>query len=499
MTPEPRDPKKLSEYLELDYFRRPSRFRRLWRVLPVAALVLGLGAVAAWALLPGQSVVYQAGPVSPPHAVFNQDCSQCHTDRFVVLNRFTSHDDAIRSVPDSACQVCHAGPPHQTGVAHEVACAVCHREHQGRAVLARVGDDQCLSCHRDLARAVVPDREVHFKSFGSWAQHPEFEPRWESHPKDPGTVRFNHKVHLNPEGLPLLDPNQARAQADAEKKPETKFKVLKCDDCHRMDEAGRYARPVLYEQHCKECHPLGVQVVSDLDTPAARAALEGFSRVPAPHREPLVVRSALRERLVEFIQQPGNEAFLKAKPNEESGRPIPGDRAKAHPVTEKEYAWVNDQLPKVEGGLFYGAGGCKYCHALKQEGKPAFPALPEYAESKINLRSFPLLGERAQWFPHSRFNHERHRMLLCAECHNAAGSEKTSDVLMPGIASCRNCHDNRPGASARGDCVECHTFHHADLAKPFQGKLTTQQVTGRPWDAARDSPHPDVPHPRPQP
>jgi hypothetical protein len=498
MTPEPRDPKRLPEYLELDYFRRPSRFRRLWRVVPVVALVVGIGAVAAWALLPGQSVVYQAGPVSPQHALFNQDCGMCHKDKFVVLNRFVSHDDAVRSVPDTACQACHAGPPHQTGLSREVACAVCHREHQGKAVLARVGDDQCLACHRDLARSVVADREVHFKSFGSWAQHPEFEPRWEGHPKDPGTVRFNHKVHLNPDGLPLLDPKQARAPED-EKKPETKFKHLYCEDCHKMDEAGRYALPVRYEQHCQECHPLGVQVVTDLDTKEARAALEEFSRVPAPHREPLVVRSALRERLVEFIQAPGNKAFLGAKP-EESGRPIPGDRPKVRPLTEKEYAWVNEQLPKVEGGLFYGAGGCKYCHALKQEGRPAFPALPEYAESKINLRSFALLGERGQWFPHSRFNHERHRMLDCTECHNATASEKTSDVLLPGIQSCRNCHDTRAGASARADCVECHAFHHQELlSHPFQGTLTTKDVTGRPWDAATQAPHPGLPHPSTRP
>ena len=52
-----------------------------------------------------------------------------------------------------------------------------------------------------------------------------------------------------------------------------------------------------------------------------------------------------------------------------------------------------------------------------------------------------------RWFAHGGFNHEKHRVVSCAECHpKAKGSEKTSDVLLPGVESCRNCH--KPGLAS---------------------------------------------------
>jgi len=42
---------------------------------------------------------------------------------------------------------------------------------------------------------------------------------------------------------------------------------------------------------------------------------------------------------------------------------------------------------------------------------------------------------------HAFFDHTAHQMLICAECHTrATTSQKSSDVMIPGIDTCRKCH-----------------------------------------------------------
>ena len=51
----------------------------------------------------------------------------------------------------------------------------------------------------------------------------------------------------------------------------------------------------------------------------------------------------------------------------------------------------------------------------------------------------------------------------CEDCHSVKTSEEGSDVLLPNIESCRECHggadDNSRLAST---CVDCHGFHIGD-------------------------------------
>ena len=76
----------------------------------------------------------------------------------------------------------------------------------------------------------------------------------------------------------------------------------------------------------------------------------------------------------------------------------------------------------------------------------------------------------AIWFQHARFDHVAHRALKCESCH--AGVEQSRDhhdVLLPGIATCLQCHGpagSGPDGSARGGassgCTECHRYHNGD-------------------------------------
>jgi len=77
-----------------------------------------------------------------------------------------------------------------------------------------------------------------------------------------------------------------------------------------------------------------------------------------------------------------------------------------------------------------------------------------------------------RWLPHADFNHDRHQMLACTECHaGALTSHETADILVPGIATCEKCHHaGSDGAESR--CFECHTYHDWTKKKDVKGKLT---------------------------
>ncbi|HVI81750.1 MAG TPA: cytochrome c3 family protein [Chthoniobacterales bacterium] len=62
------------------------------------------------------------------------------------------------------------------------------------------------------------------------------------------------------------------------------------------------------------------------------------------------------------------------------------------------------------------------------------------------------------------FDHAKHQIhpatqkpLDCNVCHSATQSRETSDVLMPGKASCTTCHS--PQCKVVAECITCHTYH----------------------------------------
>jgi hypothetical protein len=67
----------------------------------------------------------------------------------------------------------------------------------------------------------------------------------------------------------------------------------------------------------------------------------------------------------------------------------------------------------------------------------------------------------ADWMPRARFDHAAHVSETCVSCHGKAPESKhATDILIPGIARCRECHGGA-GSSAKvaSDCLMCHTFH----------------------------------------
>jgi hypothetical protein len=127
-------------------------------------------------------------------------------------------------------------------------------------------------------------------------------------------------------------------------------------------------------------------------------------------------------------------------------------------------------MAAIEPTLF-GKQGCGYCHTLEGDEPSSVDVVP------------PAIP--ARWLPHSRFDHAAHRPLACTECHGGAtASEKTTDVLLPKLDTCGECH--KPRAGARAVCVECHRYHDKTQERDPSGPFTTRQLRSQVGAPDRD-------------
>jgi len=438
-----RTTKKLAKRIDLQYFAHPHPFRR-WRFwLSVAVPAIALGWFLTQRAQGGQKV-YSSGQLSHAHVVFTQQCALCHVTQ---AGAFTAQ------VTDKACLACHDAPPHHANQTFTPECSSCHVEHKGATLLQTTADAACTQCHRELR---TRDGQAHYVTSiaGFDDEHPEFAPL-RSGNTDPGGVRLNHYVHLQPN---LIGPNNTRVQ-------------MTCDDCHRSADSGDgpYRAPEMhpiaasnanfnrshdranmplpeFAKHCAACHTLQFD--------------KRFGNEEVPHDKPEVVHAFLLKRFSEYIAV-HPEAVHEASPPD---RQIP-ERVRAPQVARSADVWTEFRVADAEWLLY--AKTCKQCHTLKPTSGP----LPEVAKSNLTTR----------WLSHAEFDHQAHRMMSCTSCHTRTlNSRETTDVLLPGIQTCQQCHRSQGPAkeAAEGSCFECHQYHDWTKAKPPKGGFTIQQLRG---------------------
>ncbi len=460
--PGARDEKLIADKYALDYPRRPLA-TRIWKSR-WNWLALFLSAVVALLLfaLWGDSAFW-SGPVSDVHASFAMDCSKCHTDAWQPVLRLTSVDSSRHSVPNSACQECHqAGDHHPRVGEQELACAACHQEHRAERKLTEIADNQCVRCHGDLIKSSAEELSfaAEIRHFGEGEfGHPEFailrtggplpgvkhgvwqvaQPTTDGENQkwlDRGGLLFNHQVHLAAEGVL----NSQRETVH-----------LACSTCHVSEADGAYMGPINYELHCAECHPLRLG-----------GALAELGQLP--HETPELVRGTLRERFARLSLEPQAEADLSPS---RDGRPLVRLLPKPVQLPAAQQRPADAMLAQADHAVFglEAKGLCRKCHhVLVRDGAwhvPHVNPLIQAAGAPSAEADSPRMAPD-RWLVHGRFHHEKHRTLACAECHEAATSSKTSDVLLPTIATCRKCHGTsaaRMGSSVTADCVLCHDYH----------------------------------------
>jgi hypothetical protein len=499
--PRIRTAKTLAKRIDLQYFAKLNPFRR-WKLL----LSIGLPVVAAVWLI-GETVfskqqIYTSGPLSSSHAVFGKQCSLCHV-------RGANYS---ANVEDKACLACHDAPAHNQQQASLPACSSCHLEHRGSLQLSATGDSACAQCHGDLK---TKNGELHFDAHvsGFDHKHPQFAALREG-ASDPGTIRLNHYVHLQPT---LRGPGGTVQ--------------MQCYDCHRANNVnetwpysvavvqpasqqpvaislgegqqrkrrsveagpGAYMAPIRYVNQCAACHVL---------------QFDPLIATPAPHDKPEVVRAFIVQKLSQYVAEHpevtrGDPGFFPEADSRnvlqplgetqtprnflhplEQGAPVEGGTRSYSGGARSPQEWIQQRTATAERLLW--EKNCKVCHMVTQGGGSG---LPTFVKAVVPTR----------WFPHAEFDHQSHRMMQCTACHsNIPQSKQTSDINIPGIEVCRDCHQQRgPVAqAAEGRCFECHSYHDWRSERRVQGRYDlTQLLKGGPISPPPAAPgtSPDTP------
>ncbi len=389
-------------------------------------------------MLGSRTQSWSSGPISNSHKMIEGDCAECHSDAF-------SH------VQDKDCIKCHNVSDHakdlHTIVAHRpdlnAPCSQCHMEHNGDAGLINGDPRLCINCHGDLQSVKKDSTHQNVASFDS---HPEFridvksdEGKIErvsiddkSKALDTSQLKLNHALHL-------------KAGLRGKDGPMT----LHCSSCHSLTPDLKTVEPINFEKHCSDCHTLGF----DQRIPDARA----------PHGDDEGVYPALFTEYTKLLLLNG-ESEAATLPTEGFQRTLPGGTGvPAVVVDSANVSSVVDQAREAEKQLFTKTA-CYVCHNSAEK--------PKTEQTATNSHFHVVKPEvPTHWLKKSIFDHGAHEEVSCESCHQGTRtSSKTTDVLLPSVKSCRDCHlqESKQGF-VKSDCMMCHSYHDA-LGFPYEKK-----------------------------
>jgi predicted CXXCH cytochrome family protein len=420
--------------------------------LVIAVTVVYLAVPWSGVVLPVWGNVLRSTPLLPSDALWNP--GPLHAAHRSIGSCNACHRTAFEPVRDAACATCHADVQHHVDArSRDVSlfrgehCTGCHREHKQPAALVQIDSRLCTDCHGHLERLKPDPTVADVTDFGE--AHPDFRLTvlsnsgrlWQperldrsqpAHFAEHSHLRFSHAQHLNPRGLATPQGNR----------------VLTCQECHRPDASGREMAPIRMTTVCASCHSLRF----DEQDPASAL----------PHGDLLAAIRTVREHFSRLYLETG-----LPQPSATSGAyQRPGGSALAQPgADESAVAWVDEQSTKVVRELMEKRV-CVECHEVLHSPGQSGP-------EQWQIRPVRLTTD---WMPHARFNHAAHATQKCISCHGAAEhSEHASDVLIPGIAKCRECHsDAKDTSKVASGCLMCHQFHqpnHGRFLTAAQGAL----------------------------
>jgi hypothetical protein len=380
---------------------------------------------------------WNPGPLLLAHQPIATRCAACHTDAF-------------QHVKDGACLECHDSVGHHVGPELKPAalfegerCATCHRDHKGVRASQRDDDSFCVSCHRNLGARAKGTQVANASDFA--ADHPAFrlsmiegdavrKVRQDSDGlEEHSNLAFPHEAHLDPAGV--KSPTRGRVQLD-------------CAACHKPDASQRSFQPISMERHCRECHRLEFE-------PAVTSR-------EVPHGKPAEAVNVVSDFYAGLALNGVRDSFEKAFGVQGEGllrrvgEPSESQRRVALQLAKRKAERVAVDLFEVRV--------CVTCHDVERGAKGDWTIAP------VRIAT--------SWFPKARFNHKTHAQAECADCHDVAHSTDASDVAIPGIDTCRECHGgSRPvEKKVTSSCMLCHGFH--DASHPWIPGTDTQTRPG---------------------
>ena len=428
-----------------------------------------------------------SGPLSSAHASLKNDCQSCHVEPFVA-------------VTDTACVNCHTGEHKAMSMAHADApaamllaarhppgvgekilagfaktfnrpqgrCVDCHTEHEGAGPMPATPQKFCADCHDGmqgrLKAAGHPTQLADAADFGT--SHPQFRPLVRAAPGakaerampgkalvDYNGLKFPHDVHLQATGGVARMAASFRGRYDFGKK-------LECENCHRPEADGVGLKPVEMERDCAMCHSLAFESVGGVTRTLRHgqpdqvvADLMAYYRSTPPAR-PLQLGGMQRRR-------PGQYA-----------------EGEVYNIYFREAAVRPGRAEDAVRAVFSKGGACYDCHTI-------------FAPQSGNNWRVMAVNQTPRFLQKGWFDHDAHKETACADCHvDAPASKQAPDMLVPGLAQCRDCHVGETGArlvkvktATESPCAMCHEYH-SDGGKPWQPqrerKKNVTAITDRP-------------------
>jgi pSer/pThr/pTyr-binding forkhead associated (FHA) protein len=359
--------------------------------------------------------------VRPFESVRNTTCLSCHKD---------THDHAPAARLASARGSAGVGLALRQTVAHAFgregpgACVDCHVEHTGNRPMESPRQQFCADCHAGLTGRLPDTKLGNAADFGT--NHPQFraaiitnaesrKPQLislDAHPREDNGLTFSHKIHLDPRGgvakMAMTLGGQGYGQA------------LDCANCHQRSADGVNFKPITMEANCEACHSLAYGRV-------------GSTVLHLRHGD-------VAQANADLSRANGVEPLATAR--------LPGlYRANFTPKP----------APNLAQKAFTPDGLCGQCHA------------PIRRNGQLGLRHVTSV---TRYMPNGWFDHNAHRQTPCGDCHLAKQSQSASDVLLPKVKQCRDCHlgENATAPKVPSGCAMCHAYHVSALPPPADHK-----------------------------
>ena len=403
-----------------------------------------------------------SGELHQNHAFLGENCDACHAKPFVPTQ-------------DEDCLGCHQTITHHFdtevhGDDYQVGsrCADCHQEHSTTGSIIRSDQGVCTTCHAKLTD-VCMDGDGLLPATDFSANHPDFKVSLLQYGLD--DVWHEKRVNLDEEGITeesnLIFPHDLHLDAEGIDSADGKVR-LECSDCHVPEKGGMNMQAVNMQDHCASCH----QLTFDPNSP---------DRV-VPHGSPPELMRTLREYyalqyLTEELGADTGDDQTLASAIETDAEPVravrrPGRVARPELITDlitamqidpkasigaKAAVFIEARVADAAENLFEKQT-CTVCHEITA-----------VADAEVPWKVLPVRISEA-WYPLSEFSHEGHKNMECDGCHLARDSEVATDILMPDIANCRQCHGGEDAENLlASNCITCHKFHLDDQAPMGDG------------------------------
>ncbi len=390
--------------------------------------------------------LWSSGPLIPAHKVATGN------------NCVTCHEQAFQQVTNTACESCHQLNDHSQmftnfslpqGHRIENDCQGCHKEHNEPAAIIVNADSLCTDCHSETLHNTIAQDAPTIEAITGFTKHThsafkltyleseqitendQISFQWQTIKRDASNgaqetshLKFNHQVHLAADKMRFTD------------KPEG----MDCNDCHRLQADNEHFEAITMEKDCASCHEL------KFDT-------ENLERV-LPHGKPKEVLHMLQEHFVRMYTDPNY-----TPPNTNNRRRRVGGSSSDTCTKGFECGM---KKAEQEARAQFTQGVCNYCHQVNEKESDDIYQRWQVLPVHIN----------ADWYPQAHFDHASHltqkqnENVACLSCHQADTSEHSSDVLIPGIDNCVDCHgDAKVKEKVSLNCISCHAYH-PDSAAP---------------------------------